>query len=32
METARKKKKEDKVCRGCHAVKGEHSELPINNK
>ena len=28
METARKKKKEDKVCRGCHAVKGDHSQLP----
>ena len=32
METARKKKKEGKVCRGCHAVKGGHSALPKNNK
>jgi hypothetical protein len=32
METARKKKKEDKVCKGCHSVKGDHSELPRNNK
>ncbi len=32
METARKKKREDKVCKGCHAVKGDHPKLPKKNK